>query len=325
VAIAEDQAVPRTLKLWVEPTNIAERDLIYGQGGADRAPSAAPFVFEKEDMDGASPKFVVRDANGTKWKVKVGAEARPETVATRFIWAVGYRVDEDYFVPTAQVDNMPKLRRGAEFVENGTVRDARWERMDQEKVGNWKWSDNPFSESRELNGLRVLMALFNNWDVKPEQNAIYETPDGRHYVVSDLGSTLGPTGPKWPVYTSRGDLERYERSNFITKADGQYVDFATPSWPMLFGVVPVLPLPYDKITAPFSFLGLRPAVSPMAARKVGKHIRQDDVVWMTGLLKQLTPAQIRQAFEAAHYSPEEVEGFARVFEARVQALSALTQ
>jgi hypothetical protein len=311
--------------LWTAPESIADRDLFFGQGGPERAPMAAPYVFEKEDGDGTSPKFVVRDANGLKWKVKPGAEAKPETVVTRFIWAMGYAVDEDYFLPAERVENMPaKLKRGQEYVSaDGVIRDARWERMDREKVGNWRWSKNPFSGTRELNGLRVLMALFNSWDVKSVQNAVYEV-DGEHrYVVSDLGATLGPTGTNWPVGTTKGDLERYRRSDFIKKADGKFVDFATPSWPMLFGVIPVIPLPYGMLSERFAFIGFPPANSPTSARSVTRNVPQEHVAWIASLLTQLTPDQIRQAFRSANYTPEEVEGFSSVIEARIQALASL--
>ena len=55
------------------------------------------FTFLKEDRKGSNPKFDVQDENGVKWKVKLGSEARPETVASRLVWAVGYFANEDYF------------------------------------------------------------------------------------------------------------------------------------------------------------------------------------------------------------------------------------
>ena len=39
------------------------------------------FAFVKEDLKGTSPKLVVKDQDDVKWKVKLGVEARPETVA----------------------------------------------------------------------------------------------------------------------------------------------------------------------------------------------------------------------------------------------------
>src|ERR1700730_11785058 len=85
----EGQAV-----LWREPEDITSRNLFYGPGGKEHEPRG-PFTFVKEDLKGTSPKFVVKDEDGMKWKVKLGIEARPETVATRITWAVGYYANED--------------------------------------------------------------------------------------------------------------------------------------------------------------------------------------------------------------------------------------
>jgi hypothetical protein len=48
---------------------------------------------------------------------------------------------------------------------------------------------------RELNGLRVMMVLLNNWDLKDEHNSTYEekhpeVPEGPEqiHMVSDLGA-----------------------------------------------------------------------------------------------------------------------------------------
>ena len=43
----------------------------------------------------------------------------------------------------------------------------------EEKVGIWRWKDNPFTGRREFNGLRVMMAVMNNWDLKDVNNAVY--------------------------------------------------------------------------------------------------------------------------------------------------------
>jgi len=200
--------------LWLDPGDIGTRNLIYGQGGEEHQPPAGDFTFEKEDMNGSTPKFDVIDAKGEKWKLKLGDEARPETVATRLVWAVGFHTDEDYFLPAIHVKDMPKhIHRGRQFIEaDGTMRNVRLERKipGQKKLGDWKWQDGLFSGTREWNGLRVLMALINNWDLKDINNSIYEMSakkgeiSGKKaedkseageliYVVSDLGASFGPT------------------------------------------------------------------------------------------------------------------------------------
>ena len=81
------------------------------------------FTFEKEDLDGTNPKYIVRDDKGAKWKVKLGDEAKPETVASRIVWAAGYFSDEDYFLPSIRVQNIPSdLKRGRKLIgPDGTI------------------------------------------------------------------------------------------------------------------------------------------------------------------------------------------------------------
>ena len=93
-------------ELWREPEDIRSENLFYGPGGKAHEPHG-PFTFVKEDLDGTNPKYDVRDEDGVKWKIKLGAEARPETVASRFVWAVGYHADEDYFLPEVRVTGLP--------------------------------------------------------------------------------------------------------------------------------------------------------------------------------------------------------------------------
>ena len=72
-----------------------------------------PVKFLKEDKHGQNSKFDVEDANGTKWKAKLGIEAQPEVVATRLLWAIGYFTNENYFVPNLEVNELPAhLHRG---------------------------------------------------------------------------------------------------------------------------------------------------------------------------------------------------------------------
>jgi hypothetical protein len=185
---------------WSEPTDWATRDLFYGQGGKAHEPHG-PFKFQKEDLDGSNPKFVVQDRDGVKWKVKVGLEARPETVATRLVWAAGYYVNEDYFLRDIQMDGMPAhLHRGQKLIgPGGTAHNVRLKREDEKKIGIWQWDKVGFAGSREWNGLRVLMALINNWDLKDINNSVYQQGFRSVYMVGDLGASLGSPGAGWPI------------------------------------------------------------------------------------------------------------------------------
>lgn len=302
--------------LWRNPGDIRTRSLYYGSGGETHQPKG-PFTFVKEDLDGTNPKFVVRDESGMKWKVKLGEEARPETAATRFVWAVGYFSNEDYFLPEFRAQEMPvHLRRGQNRVAaDGSIHDVRLKRepKGEEKMGTWRWRHDPFAESRELNGLRVMMALINNWDVKDENNAIYEIASGRGsekptlvYIVSDLGASFGTAGLALPHARAKGNLESYAHSKFITKTTAEYVDFQTPA-------TPSFPYQFD-FPEYWRRVGLR---------WVGRRIPRADARWIGQLLAQLTPAQIRDAFRASGYTPDEVDGFAKIVEQRIAALNAL--
>src|SRR5579862_1259528 len=219
--------------LWRDPGDIASRDLFYGPGGAERQPHG-PFTFEKEDLDGTNPKFVVRDADGMKWKVKLGVEARPETVATRLVWAVGYAANEDYFLPDLRVKNMPpRLHRGQKLISpDGSMHNVRLKREDEKKIGEWKWRRDPFTGTREWNGLRVMMAVLNNWDLKDENNSIYRDAEAeRVYMVSDLGASFGTPAASWPLSKAKGNLDSYRRSPFIRRETSTTVDFSVAGRP----------------------------------------------------------------------------------------------
>lgn len=303
--------------LWRSPGDIRSRNLFFGPGGEKDAPHTT-FTFVKEDMEGTNPKFEVHDENDVKWKVKLGAEVRPETVASRLVWAVGYSADEDYFLPVLHVENLPAhLHRGQNLVRpGGTFQNVRLKRnlKDEKKVGGWQWRSNPFSNTRELNGLRVMMALISNWDVKDQNNAIYEEKrsEGSEgpeniYMISDLGASFGSTGRSWTHGGSKGNLNAYSHSRFISKSTERYVDFNFPTRPAVIFI-----------------FNPREFISRLELRWIGKQIPCKDAQWMGQLLAQLSPEQVRDAFRAAGYSLADVEGFSKVVEGRIVQLNMLS-
>ena len=300
--------------LWREPGNIAARSLLYGPGGAEHQPRGK-MVFVDEDHAGTNPKFHVRDSQGTKWTVKMGVEARPETAAAHLLWAVGYYADEDYFMPSLIVEGLPAhLQRGQNLIgRDGAISNVRMERhlKDENKAGNWNWRRNPFTGTRQLNGLRVMMALMNSWDLKDENNTVYERTsevDGQHkiYVVSDLGASFGTTGYSWTQAMAKGNLKSYSHSKFIGKVHPEFVDFNVPTRPALIYF--------------FHFPGL---IRRLRMRWIGRHIPREDAKWMGDLLSRLSPEQIEDAFRSAGYSPREVDGFSKIVQERIAELTRL--
>jgi hypothetical protein len=293
--------------LWTDPADIASRDLFYGPGGSGHVPQG-PFKFDKEDLDGTNPKFTVKDKDGVKWKVKLGIEARPETVATRIVWAVGYHANEDYFLPELQVDGMPaRLHRGQKLIgPNGTMQNVRLKREDEKKAGNWRWREDPFSGTRELNGLRTLMAVINNWDLKDENNSVYTADGQRIFMVSDLGASFGCNDRCLPPDRAKGDVKTYQHSRFIRRIKKDTVSFETPAWPAYLYV-----------------FSIKEYVTRVRLGWIGSDIPRADAKWMGTLLARLSPQQIHDAFRAAGYSPQDCDEFSKVMATRISALTDL--
>jgi hypothetical protein len=301
------QAVKIPTTLWQAPHDIGTRDLFYGQLGRAGQPSG-PFRFIEEDLDGGSPKFVVKDGRGIRWKVKLGNEAKPETAATRLLSAVGYFTDVTYYLPQLRVLGLPKLSRGRNYVStNGIVHGARLERMEKgiKKIDDWSWFDNPFVGTKEFNGLRVMMALMNNWDLKKSNNAIYDLR-GREerYAVKDLGATFGKTGGDGT--RSKGDLEDYLESEFIDELTPTSVDLVLHSRPPILYAVAV----------PYYIKRTRMA-------KVADDIPRAHARWMGQWLARLSDKQIRDVFRGAGYETQEADAYARKVRERIRELNSL--
>jgi len=290
--------------LWRQPSDIRTRNLFYGLGGEAGQPRA-PFHFIEEDKGGSNPKFAIKDACGIRWKVKLGEEARPETAATRLLWAAGYFTDIDYYLPNFHVAGLPKLSRGMKYVSpDGTIHGGRFERSFK-KVDDWSWFDNPFIGTREFDGLRVMMALVNNWDLKPENNAIYSLNDRElRYAVSDLGGTFGKTGGGWT--RSKGDVDDYYHSKFIDKMNDKDVDLVIHNRP---------PIPY-AVAVPYY-------VNRVKMEKVSEDIPRSHARWIGHHLAQLSNRQISDAFRAAGYTLFEVDGYTRKVRERINQLNSL--
>ena len=294
--------------IWRDPGDISTLNLFYGAGGKEHAPDPnGKYTFLKEDLKQSSPKFDVEDGQRVRWRIKLGREAKPETAATRLLWAAGYFVDEDYYLAEVKVTGLPKLHRGQRFVSSdGTVRGARLERRFKEvkKLGTWSWFDNPFTGARELNGLRIMMALLNNWDLHEINNSIYAVDGERRYLVSDMGVAFGKTGND--LVASSGVLRDYANSKFIEKVTPNHVDFVMNTRPFFLQAFNVS---YYRRHAQME--------------KITKDIPLADAKWLGQRLAQLSEEQIRDCFRAAGYTSEEVEGYTKAVQKRIAELSAL--
>ncbi len=275
--------------LWRGHADVSALDLLLGPGGEGMKPQA-PFTFVEEEKGGYSKKYRVRDAKGRVWVAKIGKEAQPETAVTRLVWAAGYIPEVTYLSPSATIEG------------KGTFENVRFEARPENvtRHGEWRWASNPFSGKRELQGLKILMALVENWDLKDDNNRILAV-NGRggtqlHYIVSDLGATIGKTGGQ------NGPIA------FIRQVKGtrnEPEDFASDKF--VEGV--------EAGRVRFSFSGKN--------SELLRDVTVEDARWLGGILARLSDKQIADAFRAANYTPEEVRLLTASVRGRINQLTSL--
>jgi len=244
-------------------------------------PDISRLTFIEQKTGGYSTKYRVRDAKGNEWIAKIGREAQPDTAANRLLWALGYETEIAYLVPKVKIEG------------KGEYENVRLEARPKEvkRAGNWMWGDNPFMSSPELKALKILMVMINNWDMKDDNNEILATRgdttgEGElRYIISDLGGTFGKTGGI--ISRSRNKPSDYVKANFIKKVDGDVIDF--------------------------HYGGKN--------QKLFSNLTVADASWLSNWLKRLSDEQIKDAFRAANYTPEEVDVLAKAFRERANDLA----
>jgi hypothetical protein len=278
------EALTGTPVLWQRPDDIRSRDLFLGPGGTEMRPDLRRITFIKEEKGGYSKKYRIRDGSGREWVAKIGKEAQSETSAVRLLWGMGYLTEVNYLVPRITIPG------------KGTFTNVRLEaRPDNwKREGEWKWKQNPFTGTPQLQGLKILMALINNWDLKDANNVIIKQrgDDELRYVISDLGATFGhasTTPILWRITRSRNNPEKYAKSDFFEKVKG------------------------DRVVLHFGGKN----------RGLLKDIRVDDALWIGRLLSQLSDQQLRDAFRAANYTPGQVALLTREVRERTNELVSL--
>jgi hypothetical protein len=150
-----------------------------------------------------------------------------------------------------------------------------------------------------LQGLIIMMALLNNWDIKDANNKILHVRNGAagrdelRYIVSDLGATFGKVKTNvpvvWRIRRNRNDPEDYSRDPFLEDVKNGNV--------FLF------------------YKGKR--------QDLFDYIKVEDARWIGGLLSKLSDRQIGDAFRAANYSPEEVRLMTAAVRSRISELASI--
>src|SRR5689334_16830951 len=270
--------------MWKDPTDLESRNLLIGAGGEEMKPDISRVTFIEQKSGGYSTKYRVKDAQGNEWVAKIGKEAQTDTAANRLLWALGYETEIAYVIPHLKIEG------------KGEFDNVRLEARpaDVKRRGNWMWENNPFKGSPEFRGLKILMLLLNNWDMKDDNNEILAmrgdtTGEGElRYIISDLGATFGKTGGF--LSRSRNDVPDYVKAEFIKKVNGDVIDF--------------------------HYSGKN--------QKLFDGLTVADAHWLSNLLKRLSDDQIKDSFRAANYSAEEVDLLAGAFRERINALAKLS-
>ncbi len=266
--------------MWREPADLESRNLLIGAGGDEMKPDISKITYIEDKTGGYSKKYRVRDAKGNEWIAKLGKEAQSDTAANRLLWALGYETEIAYLVPKAKIEGKGEFENVRFEARPASVK----------RAGNWMWENNPFKDSPEFRGLKILMVMINNWDMKDDNNEILATRgdttgEGElRYIISDLGGSFGKTGGFFA--RSRNEPSDYEKAVFIKKVNGDVIDF--------------------------NYGGKN--------QKLFEGLTVADAQWVYNLAKRLSDEQIKDAFRAANYSAEEVEALAGAFKARINAL-----
>jgi hypothetical protein len=278
----EKKVYTGTPVLWRAPQDIETRNLLLGPGGEAMKPDISRVTFIEAKSGGYSTKYRVKDAKGNEWIAKVGKEAQSDTAANRLVWAIGYEPEIAYLIPKLTIEG------------KGSFENVRMEARpkDVKRNGNWMWANNPFIGKPEFQGLKVMMALLNNWDLKDDNNEILVVRDvtdsEQRYIISDLGASFGKTGGF--LSRTRNKPSDYAKSDFVKAVNGNVVDF--------------------------NYSGKN--------QKLFDNVTIEDAKWLAGWLGRLSDEQLKDAFRAANHTPEEVDQLASAVRARINALANLS-
>jgi hypothetical protein len=266
------------VSLWSEPSDLAKRDLFLGPGGQSGTPDISSGLTVVKVAGRKSSNLIVQNDAGTSWAVASGPSAKAEISASRIIWAVGYHADQIHWFKEISVREA-KLRQ---------VQDAALmlRHKNYRILGTWSWTSNPFRDSRELEGLRTLMAVLHAFNLEDSKNRIVEDVNTRDriYYVSDLRDTLGKAGNH-----SAGKAQDFSREPFIERTDNGVVFFR--------------------------------AKGKDAA--VLKGVKVENARWIAGYLARLSDKQFADAFRAGGFSDDESAVYVSAMRHNIEELEKL--
>ena len=309
-----------------------------GPNPADSAgPAPGPWTVVSTKEEGKSVGMQIEDRRGDRYLLKfdppgyVELTTGAEVVATKFFYALGYRVPENYAVAFdpkrlklgEEVDmSRPELRellgKAARYAD-GRVRALASKFLEGTPIGPFKYygvrSDDandvfPHESRRELRGMRVFAAWLNHVDARGinsldmvVKGVSPSTGDSAQYVrhhLIDFGTTLGggPLGPKdrWQGYEYS-----LQPSKMLLRAIS--LGFAGEEW---------LSIDYPG----YSSIGhyeaehFEPAEwKPLYPNPAFQRMDAADAFWAARQVMHFTDEEVRAITETGRYSNPEAEAY----------------
>ena len=284
---SRDALIARS-KVWM-PTDIPSMNLLTGPSEPDALPPRASIdcTYLDKELSGRSPKFACKTPAGEELKVKFGGnngEVYAEVAATRLLWALGFGADRMYTVKVT-CKGCPEDLRGILKPDGSQIFDPaiiehKLAGREPLKDSGWAWKDlalvNPGAGGAtraERDALTLLAVMLQHSDSKSQQQRLLcldEAEEGTSctrpfMMINDVGIMFGRANTFND--NSRGSMNLSEWA-------------MVPVWKSATHCVGNLPE---------SFTGTLD--NPV--------ITEEGRQFLSGLLAQLSDAQIRDMFDAA--------------------------
>lgn len=331
------------------PEKMTIRELVRAAGDANAPSAEGPWIVISCKEEGVTPGFVIRDARGRSYVLKLDPSRYPElttgaeVVGSKFFWALGYNVPENYIVHFTrnqlEVDAKSTLRdyRGKERrmtrediddllrkaprdKKNG-YRAAASMIVPGELIGPFRYhgvrADDPndvvpHQHRRDLRGLSVFAAWLNHTDSKSLNtlDTVVEENEYRyvkHYLI-DFGAVLGSDTfePKSP---RAGNMYLFD----FKPAAAQFLSLGLyiPDWHRAeFPEIPGVGNLEYRLFDPLRW-------KPNYPNPAFDHRLPDDAFWAAKKVMAFTDEQIRALAAAGRYTdPRAADYIARALAAR---------
>ncbi|MGH9339414.1 MAG: hypothetical protein ACRD1R_07470 [Acidobacteriota bacterium] len=266
-----------TNRIGLHPMSIEE--LVRGPDRSDGPDMSSPWIITSPKMEGDTPGFVIEDGRGDIYFLKIDPAGYPqlttsaEVIATKFFYAFGYHVPENYLVfirpenlqigPKTEIKTQSgktrKMRREdlngmlqkTPRLADGSIQVVASLAVSGKPLGEFKYwgvrSDDPndiiaHQHHRELRGMRVFAAWLNHVDADAMNTLdtfIGDEESGfvRHYLL-DFGSTLG-SGGHMPQMRRSGHESIVEWTPILKRAisfgiwEAEWQNIAYPDYPSI--------------------------------------------------------------------------------------------